>query len=440
MGNSLKYTNNGYVYIKLAAQELPKDSQGRMRSRITLKVKDTGKGMSEAYLQNRLFKPFAQENVLNPGNGLGLSMVKHIVSNMGGDITVDSGIDRGTEIRVQAVMLNSSVSAATDETNLVMSDAAQQLQGLKVVFLGPFDHGNDMPVAENCFETVLQGLCRSWLETEFEVVDDLENLKDVAIVITTSTRLPTLGEELIAAQKPVIVLCENAPRTRKAFAENEGLRQAIPTAFIHQPFGPRKMANALVSCLKRESIGQGIDDVVLQRDTDRSSEWSDIEASAGPKVEVSRTKTTDHSTKGPADTEPGAQEKKRLRMLLVDDNKINLQLLVRYCKSKGHDYVTAEDGVQAVDAFSQHQLDTSSRFDFVCMDISMPQMDGLEATRRIRAFEKTNGLSATKVLALTGLASAEAQQEAFSSGVDQFMTKPVRLKALGEVINGQGRD
>jgi CheY-like chemotaxis protein len=64
-------------------------------------------------------------------------------------------------------------------------------------------------------------------------------------------------------------------------------------------------------------------------------------------------------------------------------------------------------------------------------------MDGLEATRRIRSFEQSNGMEASKVIALTGLASAEAQQEAFSSGVDQFMTKPVRLKELGEVLAGR---
>jgi CheY-like chemotaxis protein len=65
----------------------------------------------------------------------------------------------------------------------------------------------------------------------------------------------------------------------------------------------------------------------------------------------------------------------------------------------------------------------------------MPVMDGFESTRHIREFERQEGLQAATIIALTGLASASAQQEAFASGIDLFMTKPVRLKQLGEALH-----
>jgi CheY-like chemotaxis protein len=68
------------------------------------------------------------------------------------------------------------------------------------------------------------------------------------------------------------------------------------------------------------------------------------------------------------------------------------------------------------------------------MDISMPVMDGIAATRAIRAFEKHSGCRAATIIALTGLASTNAQQEAFSCGMDQFITKPVAMKKLKTVL------
>lgn len=76
-----------------------------------------------------------------------------------------------------------------------------------------------------------------------------------------------------------------------------------------------------------------------------------------------------------------------------------------------------------------------SPFDIILMDLSMPIMGGLESTRHIRAFERANAIEPTTVIALTGLASASAQQEAYSSGIDTFMTKPVKLKELAKILS-----
>lgn len=129
-------------------------------------------------------------------------------------------------------------------------------------------------------------------------------------------------------------------------------------------------------------------------------------------------------------------------VLLVDDNKINLQLLVMFMKKCGFSYTEAENGQEALDRYTEACIPASQatgpgrqRFDFVLMDISMPVMDGIEATKRIREFERENVISATTIIALTGLASADAQRDAKSAGVDVFMPKPVRFAELRRLLH-----
>ncbi|KAI6884704.1 hypothetical protein KC334_g15969, partial [Hortaea werneckii] len=144
-----------------------------------------------------------------------------------------------------------------------------------------------------------------------------------------------------------------------------------------------------------------------------------------------------------------------LSLLLVDDNQINLQLLVNYARKQGHHRTTATDGQEAVEAYkaayfaalkspsqgtssiSSPSAETPSlpgKPQVVLMDINMPVLNGFEATRLIRAFEQQHGLHPAHIIALTGLGTASAQHEAFSSGVDLFLTKPVRLKELSRVL------
>lgn len=80
---------------------------------------------------------------------------------------------------------------------------------------------------------------------------------------------------------------------------------------------------------------------------------------------------------------------------------------------------------------------TDQPYDIIIMDISMPIMDGMEATRKIRILEKARqGKRPAMIIALTGLGSANSQKDAFESGVDMFLTKPVRLKDLRKILEG----
>lgn len=137
----------------------------------------------------------------------------------------------------------------------------------------------------------------------------------------------------------------------------------------------------------------------------------------------------------PAPAEPRENvDKVNPHVLLVEDNIINLKLLETYLRTKRKygKVESAQDGEQAVNAVSTAE----EPFDIIFMDISMPIMNGFEATRAIRQFESGRQADpGAMIIALTGLASGKDQTEVFDSGCDIYMTKPVSFKEVGKLLN-----
>lgn len=155
----------------------------------------------------------------------------------------------------------------------------------------------------------------------------------------------------------------------------------------------------------------------------------------------------------------------RPHILLVDDNDINLQLLVMFMKKQNLSYATASNGLIALEKYeaacvgapaspssssgggttptaARHPtgLPAGQPFTHILMDLSMPVMDGLTSTRRIRALEVERGVKpAATIIALTGLASAEAQDDALLAGINKFLVKPVKFGELKGLLKGGGK-
>jgi CheY-like chemotaxis protein len=108
--------------------------------------------------------------------------------------------------------------------------------------------------------------------------------------------------------------------------------------------------------------------------------------------------------------------------------------MAAYLTRLKHPYTTAINGLEAL------QIYTSAPDEYSCLltDISMPVMDGLESTRRIREFELERGRKPVVVIALTGLVGSEVQQDACASGVDLFLTRPLALRGLEEALGVTG--
>ena len=119
-------------------------------------------------------------------------------------------------------------------------------------------------------------------------------------------------------------------------------------------------------------------------------------------------------------------------VLITDDNPINRRLLVAFMNKRKLRYQEAENGLEALNAYQEGRV----RFDVILMDISMPVMDGMTATRLIRDHESRHKIKPTHIIALTGLVSASARLEAWSSGVDCYLTKPVDFRKLEKILHG----
>lgn len=128
------------------------------------------------------------------------------------------------------------------------------------------------------------------------------------------------------------------------------------------------------------------------------------------------------------------------RILLIDDNKINLRLLETFMKKRKYELVdSADDGKMAVDAF----IGSPDGYDIIFMDISMPIMNGFEATQAIRDLELQRELKnegkpprpRAMIIALTGLASGRDQSQAFASGFDLYVTKPASFKEIAKLLD-----
>lgn len=119
------------------------------------------------------------------------------------------------------------------------------------------------------------------------------------------------------------------------------------------------------------------------------------------------------------------------RTLLVEDNTINLKILIMLIKKLGYPYETANDGLQALQAYKA----AKGAYDVILMDIQMPVMDGMQASQHIREYEKERDMAPTTIVALTGLGSSEVRDQALEMGIDMLLTKPVPMKVLKSIID-----
>lgn len=129
-----------------------------------------------------------------------------------------------------------------------------------------------------------------------------------------------------------------------------------------------------------------------------------------------------------------SEQDSRQIVLLVDDNNINLRLLITCAKRAKLPYTSATNGLEALQAYQRASTGSARGVRFVCMDLSMPVMDGITAVRHIRGFEKIQGIRPARIVALTGIGSDSVQRETARAGFDAFLTKPVSFKDLVRLL------
>ncbi|KAI1412718.1 hypothetical protein F5Y13DRAFT_189919 [Hypoxylon sp. FL1857] len=479
VGNAIKYCRTGCIDVSLRAKQItPFDVE------VEISVKDTGIGMSQSFLTNHLFKAFSQEDSFTPGTGLGLSITSQIVRNMEGQIRVDSEKGVGTHVNITIPMKTASSGSYNSIQEDILRDAMRTAAGKKVCILDPLldNYGatGELPKLESSIAT----FCKEWFNMIVIESKTVEADPDTAIYIYAE---PPPIEHLVrqhlerkemgdsGKEAALLIICTNA--FEAAALRAAGVKDLVSLGriveVISQPVGVRKLGKVILQCLQRveasgnsdrsrapspiPSGGQVPGHNAENGWNSSSVVYDQVESRYRPSIEALKWKSEQPQLKISVDknnlTRPlpisrtsgqsnltipqhtrsksGDSGRPKPRVLLVDDNAINLKLLVTFMTKIKLPYAEAINGLEAVTKFKEAG---DRPFDFVLMDLQMPVMDGLEATRQIREFEQEMNVMPSTIIAITGVGNEATRKEAMEVGMSQFLTKPVKFKALQKLL------
>ncbi|KAJ6119974.1 hypothetical protein N7523_004254 [Penicillium sp. IBT 18751x] len=432
IGNAMKWTKNGLIEITLSkARSQVKDGS----SFAHLCVKDTGIGISRDYLKSMLFSPFAQEDPLSPGVGLGLSIVRKLVKSLDGEIDVRSELGAGTEvdIYIPVTYLATTISASETEDSLPQPSNPPRSIFASVIGLQDEPDLSEIPTGilsvhakrkasiQNALTDVLVtqlGWKLSFAKFPAEEPAD--------VVIIQKEDFHHLLEEGLSTRDPkptfkyFIVLGGQHPPSVDTSPAN--------IIYVSKPYGPRRLLDAAERFLK-------IYNAPVQSDTQElapTASWSQNLQQASPlRTQEESITISEPSLSSTLDVGKSSNPPASIHVLVVDDNDINLKILSAFMRKIGCQYETASNGQIALEKYRNG----NRRYNFILMDLSMPVMDGLVATRKIREHERQNRLDSSCILAVTAVASNSTQEAALKAGVDDYLVKPLSFDRLRQIMD-----
>lgn len=427
LGNAMKYTERGAIEVRLQMIERDHPESDSKTHLVKLSVSDTGRGMSSTYLQNHLYHAFSQENTTSDGLGLGLSIVKKLVEGLHGSIDIQSTVGKGTIVEISAPITLDVKEIAKERTPL-------RFHGKNICLLGklyrqhvdPEHNSVHIPHQHEIvsMESTLSKYCQLWYGMEVGYAATLEEATaDVLVILEEDLHLLRDGDSTQGTDKQlpacgiVVVSTMSEAGTRSSSSTAGG------TFYILPPFGPRRLGSILRKALAyTRKVANGTA-APLSRPTSN--------VKAGPELrKISMSSTVEDGSVQQFRQMNGNSTEKHV--LVVDDNEINVKLLCRILTKWKIPYETASNGAEAVDTFQN----SGKMFDYVLMDISMPVMNGIVATRTIRELEiARESFPRAMIIAMTGLGDEKTRQEAVASGMDLFLTKPIRLGQIKSLLN-----
>lgn len=377
LSNAVKYTEPGGK-IEFTVQQLPQMTQSIIPVRFT--VKDNGIGMSEEY-QKVIFEPFTREenhpSAKARGTGLGMSIVKNLVDLMGGSITMESKIGKGSTftvdlgLRIQKEDVDAEFWARHSLFRTLVVDDDQEI--CSNIVRTVHDSGLEM-------EYALSG--KKALDMVQKAVDDQREFNLVLLDwkmpemdgLETASRI----RKIVSREVPILIL------TAYDWSDiEEEARKAGIDGFLSKPF-----------------FLSGFKDVVEQI--------------CGTHEEKA---VTEYGVPGGLDG---------IHCLVAEDFELNAEILAGILELYGASCEVRENGLEAVRAFEASEPGT---YDLILMDIQMPVMNGCEATSAIRASGHPEAKT-IPIIAMSANAFAEDIQEALQAGMDAYLTKPVDAKLL----------
>lgn len=384
VGNAIKFTNVGEVVIKV---ELEKAGEiiGEQKNQLHFTVSDTGIGIAKEKL-GRIFEKFAQEDSSTTrrfgGTGLGLSISKLLVELMQGKIWVESGEGEGSKFHFVLPFENS------------------KQQPEKMEFIYPsFSNFSVLIVDDNLTNRlILRKMLVAW---KFKV-DEASSGKEA---------LNLLKEEAF----DLVILDHQMP-------EMDGIQ--VAELIYHNPkLSKTKMimlsswGGIKIEIARKYGISHSITKPVKQ------SNLYDI------LLEVFRLRKSETEVRKDVKLASDVNLHYKPKILFVEDNLDNQNLVENILRKSGYDVTIANDGKIGSEKFMEFQ------YDLVLMDIQMPVMDGFEATKEIRKYERKEKLGRTPIIAFTAHAMTGYYEKCLENDMDDYITKPLKRKLFLQKID-----
>jgi PAS domain S-box-containing protein len=377
LNNAVKFTELGEVVVTVRAEPIETDD----RHRLTFAVRDTGIGIGEER-RDRLFESFSQVDPSTTrrygGTGLGLAISNRLVELMGGTMSVESSPGEGSIFRF-------TIEAdAAPLPPRAFERAVASLRGKRVLIVD--DNATNRDILTR--QATIWGMDARQTGSPVEALGWIRGgeLFDVVILDQQMPEMDglTLAEEIgrVRADLPLVMLT--------SIDSIDASSAAALAGYLTKPVKPSQLFDALMGL-----FGVGF-------------------AESAERVAVV------------AEPDEHLAERLPLRILVVEDNAVNQQLALLLLQKVGYRADVAANGVEALEALQRQ------RYDVVLMDVEMPEMDGLEATRQIRRMAAVG--PRPRIIAVTAKALQGERELCLQAGMDDYLTKPIRLHELIEAL------
>lgn len=374
MGNAVKFTKEGSVSVFVTGKKLPEE-----KIELTFEIQDTGIGIPKDRFGS-LFESFTQVDVSTTrkygGSGLGLTISKKLSKIMGGDLWVESELGKGSSF------FFSIQTKISDESPDILVNQDSQISGANILLL------ENAPLNE----CILKGYLKYWgAKVSAKIMDDV-------------SRKPALIKN--GPYQAIVLELHELEKAQHILQEIRSLNPDIPVLLIRD-FGTSFDLQGL----------QGIQQI--SRPIKYFPLFSSLNEVLGGKVDE------DKSEKKLQKIDIHMCQKHPLTVLLAEDNLVNQKVICGLMKKMGYQMDVVNNGYSVVEAAQKNE------YDLILMDINMPKMDGIQASKAIRSL---NLHKQPYIIALTANVQEQDRHQYFEIGMNDHVAKPIDFNSLTEAL------
>lgn len=391
IGNAIKFTERGEVSVFVSGCQLP-DEEGRQCS-LHFSIRDTGIGIPQDRIE-RLFQSFSQVDSSTTrkygGTGLGLAISARLVDLMKGRIWVDSTVGVGSTFHVEIPFTIAPPLPVAVDAQVVM-----QFDGKQVLVVDDNETNR----------LILSRQMQSWGLTPVAVESGLRTLE----LLKNGQKFDLVILDMQMPEMDGVTLARAIRETR----DKDALPMIMLTSIgqhldLDSTIG---LSSCLTKPVKPSQLYDVLVDIFIQGEADEAS----------PAVNAFRQDDLDFSRHNP------------LRILIAEDNAVNQKVATRMLDRLGYRADVAANGLEVLEALERQH------YDLILMDIQMPEMDGLEATRRIRR-RWQGSASPARIIAMTAYAFQADLERSTEAGMDGYIAKPIRMEALMDILQSSKKE